>query len=437
MCDDILIVKCDYCGSSAEEPYIECCECETNLCTHCFSNGREIRSHKNYHNYAVRRNDFPLFDSCNWSAKEEGHLLSALTTFGYGNWEDIAKAVVTRSKLECQEHYKKYYIENVQHKDLDLVPHTQQSMYPKPIVPYLYSTDICHNPPRNNPTDQHLAGYNAYRSEFELNYDQNTESLFHYGDVPDDSEENELLDHLKLSLVNALNNRLLERKRRYDIIKAHGLIMPNKLISWLQRFDKTLTRARGSRLLSFMQFMTGMQFDAFMESLSLEGELSQKVLRYREYRKVGVKSMYGVQLYEAAKREHDIVKKEQKSITYSMIKKFDFNKANLKRGIGNRKTSYTTPLDIVDLPGFHLLSDREADLCSCLRILPRNYLTIKEAIIGEFDKLGCVTLSDARKVSKIDVNKTRKIYDMMADEGFIVKKIVVGGCFKGVNENGV
>ncbi|XP_035448002.1 transcriptional adapter 2A [Spodoptera frugiperda] len=429
--DLILQNKCAACSEIAHEPFIECVECDINLCTACFASGQEVGSHKNDHKYAVRRNDFPLFDNCNWSAKEECKLLSALSIYGFGNWEEISKSVHTRSKLECQEHYKKYYIENVQYKELKLLPETEQSLFPKPVIPYLYSTEICSNPPRNNNADQHLAGYNAYRSEFELSYDHNAESIFNiedsYSDDDDDEDDEDCMDSLKVSLVSSLNTRLRERRRRYKVIQHHGLIMPNKLISWLQKFESTLSRQKCDRLVSFMQFMTGMQFDAFMESISLEQELMQKLTRLSEYRRNGIRTLYSAKLYRQLKKENDLIVKEQKHATSVMAKKYDSQspvKNSMLFGKSNQLLKYkrtSMPLEIVDLPGFNLLTDTEKVLCSNLRLVPENYLEIKHQLITQNSKMGFLRLLDARRIVKIDVNKTRKIYDYLLYEGFISK----------------
>ncbi|XP_028034170.1 transcriptional adapter 2A [Bombyx mandarina] len=432
MSRDILQTNCDLCSEVAHEPFIECCECESNVCTPCFSSGKETEMHKNDHKYAIRRNDFPLFGNCNWSAKEECKLLSALSTYGFGNWEEISKNVHTRSKLECQEHYRKYYIENVQYKELRLLKETQQSLFPKPITPYLYNTDVSTNPPRNNSSDQHLAGYNTYRSEFEFSYDHNAESIFNIEDSyseddDEDEDEMDMMDSLKVSLVNALNTRLRERHRRYKIIQNHGLVMPNKLFSWIQKFDLTITRQKAERLLCFMQFMTGIQFDAFMESMSLENELLQRIGHLCEYRKNGIKTLYTAKLYKQLKKENDIIMKEQKYATCVMAKKFE-NQSPVKTMYTKnhqvlRYKRMAMPLEIIDLPGFHRLSEAEQVLCSNLRLVPTNYLEIKEHLIAQNSKLGFLRLLDARKIVKIDVNKTRKIYDYLLYEGFISKPL--------------
>ncbi|GBP76889.1 Transcriptional adapter 2A [Eumeta japonica] len=424
---DLFQMKCDNCNEVMNEPYIQCCECEVHLCTSCFGSGQEIKTHKNNHKYAVRRNDFPLFDNCNWSAKEECKLLSALSVHGYGNWEEIAKSVGTRSKLECQEHYKKYYVENVQHEELKLLPETLQSVFPKPIIPYLYNLDMNRDPPRHNSSDPHLAGYNAHRSEFELSYDHNAESIFNIEDSNFD-EDDEYIQALKVALLNAFNSRLRERMRRYAIIQRHGLIMPNKLVAWLQRFDGAFTRQKAERLLPFMQFMTGLEFDSFMESLNLEAETFKKIVCLTEYRHNGIRTLHGAKIFKKLKKENDLQMKELKYYSNVMARKFDSqspikNRVSFRDGNIRKHKRQSMPLDIMDLPGFSSLSSKEKDLCSNLRLVPQNYLDIKNQLITENNKLGSLRLLDARRIVKIDVNKTRKIYDYLVAEGFVTKPI--------------
>lgn len=416
---DIFQNKCDNCGEITQEPFIECCECEAILCTTCFASGREVNDHKNYHKYAVRANDFFVFEGCNWTAKEEARLLQGISSHGYGNWEEISKFVHTRTELECQEHYKKYYIENVQYKELNLFPETVQSIFPRPVIPYLFSTNVSKDPPRNNTSDQHLAGYNAYRSEFELSYDNYAEAIFSIENNCA-NEDDECMESLQVAIFKAFNNRLRERQRRYNIIKEHGLIMPNKLISWLHSIDIPALRQKVDKLLPFMQLMTGMQFQAFIESICLEFQLIQRISQLHEFRRKGIKTLYGGQLYKALKLNNDITVQEQKQRTTLMSKKFE-NHVNLRNMsmIGQRKKRVLMPLDIIDLPDYNLLSQKEKDLCSNIRLIPQNYLEIKRLFMLENDKLGSLKLLDARRIAKIDVNKTRKIYDFLVKEGFV------------------
>lgn len=98
-----------------------------------------------------------------------------------------------------------------------------------------------------------------------------------------------------------------------------------------------------------------------------------------------------------------------------------FEESFNKPQIVTNKRSQFRPLDIVGLPGFEKLSKQEQDLCKNVRLVPQTYLDLKDLLVLENKKLGYLSLKTARKMLKIDVNKTRKLYDFLIDEGFINK----------------
>lgn len=61
-------------------------------------------------------------------------------------------------------------------------------------------------------------------------------------------------------------------------------------------------------------------------------------------------------------------------------------------------------------------------LCSQLRLIPSAYLDFKQALINECEKHGGLKLAQARQLIKIDVNKTRKIYDFLVAEGSVKRE---------------
>ena len=60
-------------------------------------------------------------------------------------------------------------------------------------------------------------------------------------------------------------------------------------------------------------------------------------------------------------------------------------------------------------------------LCSSARLVPESYLEFKRMLIHECNKQGYLKLMHARNIVKIDVNKTRKVYDFLLQEGHINK----------------
>lgn len=79
----------------------------------------------------------------------------------------------------------------------------------------------------------------------------------------------------------------------------------------------------------------------------------------------------------------------------------------------------STPLEILGLPGYDKLTEDEKELCSVVRLVPLSYIGYKTILTAENSKTGYLRLADARRLIKIDVNKTRQLYDFLLKSGFI------------------
>jgi transcriptional adapter 2-alpha len=77
------------------------------------------------------------------------------------------------------------------------------------------------------------------------------------------------------------------------------------------------------------------------------------------------------------------------------------------------------PLNISHAEGVDMLSEKEREICSILRLYPRLYITIKDTLIKESLRLGGLKRAQARASVKIDVNKTSKLYDFFITAGWI------------------
>ena len=58
-------------------------------------------------------------------------------------------------------------------------------------------------------------------------------------------------------------------------------------------------------------------------------------------------------------------------------------------------------------------------LCCQCRIQPEAFLHFKQQLVAECDKTGRLRLAEARKLLKIDVNKTRRIYNLLLTKELI------------------
>lgn len=78
--------------------------------------------------------------------------------------------------------------------------------------------------------------------------------------------------------------------------------------------------------------------------------------------------------------------------------------------------AFTSPSGLLN---FDQLSDEEKIICSETRLTPTAFLEYKTILITENAKAGSLRLSDARRLIKIDVNKTREIYDFLIKNCFV------------------
>jgi transcriptional adapter 2-alpha len=64
--------------------------------------------------------DFAIF-SPDWAADEELALLEGCEKYGLGNWEQIAEHIGSKTKEECNEHYRAVYLATPEQvPDMDL-----------------------------------------------------------------------------------------------------------------------------------------------------------------------------------------------------------------------------------------------------------------------------------------------------------------------------
>lgn len=273
---------CVNCDNDLGARFILCVPCKVKLCCVCFSNGVEFLTHRNDHDYQIFHMNFNLFDNTDWTAEEELKLLDSLNSFG--NWNLVAKEFPNRTLDEVVQHYEYFYLDGHSCKDMPRFRESEAAVFPQIIVPYKYKLHDCDDPPRyacNSLYYQNLAGYNAARSEFENEYDANAEDLLANLELLDESDPfYDLSNTLQIMLIERYNRRLKERQRWKKVIRDHGLISLRKTLSWLRRYDLTITKPVYEKMMRFMQLCDPMSFDALMESLHRAGELKIQISRY-------------------------------------------------------------------------------------------------------------------------------------------------------------
>lgn len=206
------------------------------------------------------------------------------------------------------------------------------------------------------------------------------------------------------------------------------------------------------RFLGFMQICDPIQFDMLVESLRYYNDLQTRLYKLYDYRQLGVRTFSGAALYsrlqkqrQQAQRDYSRQKQNEVYDWQQLVQHYESNKNGEPLPLGISSKIYTLnarrkaqPIEIggritrlfiknflifdlffLDLPGYSKLNAGERKLCSVARLVPQSYLDYKSQLVSEQAKLGHLRLADARRLIKIDVNKTRQIYDFLLEQGHI------------------
>ncbi|XP_025029323.1 transcriptional adapter 2-alpha isoform X4 [Python bivittatus] len=353
---------CRGCSSYLAEPYIKCAECGPPpflLCLQCFTRGFEYKKHQSDHSYEIMTSNFPVLDPT-WTAQEEMALLEAVMDCGFGNWHDVANQMITKTKEECEKHYMKHFINNpLFASSLLHLKQTEEKQHSSLAIPFYASED----PPRptfDSLLSRDMAGYMPARADFIEEFDNYAEwDLRDIDFVEDDSD-----------------------------------------------------------------------------LLHMEFELRTEIKRLQEYRVAGITNFCSARTYDRLKkvREEERLKRTMLSEVLQYIQdssacqQWLSRQADIDSGLSltipvtsNSGRRSAPPLNLTGLPGTEKLNEKEKELCQIVRLVPGAYLEYKAALVNECHKQGGLRLAQARALIKIDVNKTRKIYDFLIREGYITK----------------
>ncbi|XP_029469393.1 transcriptional adapter 2-alpha-like [Rhinatrema bivittatum] len=220
-----------------------------------------------------------------------------------------------------------------------------------------------------------------------------------------------------------------------EIIKDHGLINLRKFQILERRYPKEVQDLY-EVMRHFARIVGPVQHDKFIESHALEFELRREIKRLQEYRAAGIKTFCSARMYDHLKRSREEEQLKRTMLTEvlqyiqdsSACLQWLNRQATIDSGLNpaipitsNSGRRNAPPLNLTGLPGTEKLNEKEKELCQVVRLVPGAYLEYKAALVNECIKEGSLRLAQARALIKIDVNKTRKIYDFLIREGCINK----------------
>ncbi|KAK5665725.1 Transcriptional adapter ada2, variant 2 [Batrachochytrium dendrobatidis] len=417
--------------------------------------------------------DFPIFES-SWGADEELLLVEGLELHGVGNWEQISDHIGTKNKIECADHYDRVYVQsdvfpspnpNLK-SDFSTLQRARPAGYTKAQLP------PPSRPLSSAPANHEIAGFMPGRREFEHEFDNDAEQQVKDLEFTEDDTPEEIA--LKCAMLNIYNTALSRRAERKKFVFDRNLIDFKKIQSQEKRRPKE-EKELYHKMRVFAKLMTESDFQVFMDGLLAELRLRMRIAHLQEYRRMGITThrdaaefekerairttnkaagLTGFTIERSASRRHKLDEIFSLSLTSTSPNAHTNSGThssqpffrNLNSAAGNSGSSSTipttpsystrtpstsltpaplggrkpaNPLDVTNTDGVELLTEKECQLCSSLRLFPRAYLAIKDIIIKENLAHGFIKRRHVRSLVKIDVNKTSKIFDFFLEMGWI------------------
>lgn len=127
-----------------------------------------------------------------------------------------------------------------------------------------------------------------------------------------------------------------------------------------------------------------------------------------------------ISVEEDGQKENDLSARSQTLSSGSIFKKQRMSTSFFLYSVVLIECPAAAPLNLANSPALDLLTAAEQTLCSSLRIMPRQYLALKELLVREYARRGGkLRRREARELLKIDVNKTSKLWDFLHQAGFL------------------
>ncbi|KFV51036.1 Transcriptional adapter 2-beta, partial [Tyto alba] len=317
--------------------------------------------------------------------------------------EDMAAHVgASRTPQEVMEHYVSMYI----HGNLGkaCIPDT----IPNRVTDHTCPSGGPLSPSSSPPLPPQQRGYMPLRDDYEIEYDQDAETLISGLSVNYDDDDVEI--ELKRAHVDMYVRKLKERQRRKNIARDYNLVpaflgkdKKDKEKAPKRKITKEEKELR-LKLRPLYQFMSCKEFEDFFENMHKERILRAKIRELQRYRRNGITKMEESAEYEAARHKRE-KRKENKNI------------ASSKRGKEDGKEGEFAAIE--NLPGFELLSDREKVLCSSLNLSPARYVTVKTIIIKDHLQKRQGIPSKSRLPSYLDKVLKKRILNFLTESGWI------------------
>ena len=333
-------------------------------------------------------------------------------------------------------------------------------------------------PTSSVPSCHEIQGFMPGRLEFETEYlNEAEEAVQHMQFEPGDGfGKNGQLDpetELKITVMNIYNHRLTARLERKRVVFEHNLLEYRKNAA----IDKKRTKEERdlqNKMKPLARMMNHDDFESFTTGVEYEHNLRAAITQLQEWRKMQIKDLKAGEKYEQEKAQRlaklaaagaadrfavsssrprpsavpepqaaaiallapDLVLKSPSQAHSSTIDdKSVHGKLSGTNGVNGTERSEPDPeFDFQPLeknrgpevkpddPDFHLLTTMEKKVCVGLKIQPKAYIVMKDAVLREaLRSNGALKKKTCRDICRIDTTKASRLFDFFLWSGWIAK----------------
>lgn len=321
-------------------------------------------------------------------------------------------------------------------------------------------------PTSSVPSCHEVAGYMPGRLEFESEYFNEAEEAVQHMQFSPEEGINPATNHfdpeteLKMVVMSIYNDRLTARTDRKRIIFNHQLLEYRKNMA----IDKKRTKEQRdlhNKLKPFARIMSHPDFLTFCEDLEKEQNLRQAIVQLQEWRRMRISTLSAGEKYEGEKAarlarntqalggfdrmSNGIRPSKPPPPAETAVAVTEYTTKDLPVRLSPHtanglqtpppvfETSTNRPslppipnltparFDEDNAPDWQLMDPTERDLCSKLRLQPKAYLAIKNAILQEaMSHDGKLKKKNVREISRIDTTKGGRIFEFMIENGWLL-----------------
>lgn len=407
--------------------------------------------------YVLDKMEFPLFTE-DWSLQDELRLLTSIEKLGLDNWEDIAKQMANKGKVECESHYYTFYykskidkspsradliIKNAPYNDeyqyefdeeLDKKNKKKENSLKEHIIhnqgkvpEFTTNSNGGHvlnrsrsliknrNKKKNDQnamvtSASEILGYWPKREEFDIEYLNDAELELSELEFNDDDTEEEF--KAKMKILQIYNSQLDERVKRKKFVIERNLFDIKKQIAFERKLSKE-DRDIYNCLKPFARFIQNEQFHELFEGFILEKNLKLRLNQLNYYKNLGCKTYEDIQkTIEQESKKNNFSNNKENSSSGSN----NTSNTNSEHGVNDKNKKFlrnsTNSIQIgnEDKSGF----EAEKDFIKSIGIPKTIYNELKKKIKKDvLNEKSSKELLNAKILNKYDINK--KTLDKIID----------------------